>query len=192
MREGSGVRFRVVFQEETFPPDERVEQLRYWAKRFGTLGIIPESAGNLSFRTGAGFVITGAGVDLGALPRAGFAEVVRVEGRGQFVVYVRGGVVPSSESLLHAAIYDLRPEAQVVFHTHDELVLTAELEIPSTENEQPWGSYELSEEVRKLLRRKPGIKYFVLKNHGTVAIGETLDEAGRLTVAMHARAREKR
>jgi len=184
----TGVRFETVFLGKNPPTDERTNQLIYWAKRFDKLGLAPKSAGNLSFRTKKGFIITATGVELRATEKENLVEVVKVEiDKDQILVYAKGRVVPSKESVLHSGIYDLRPEINAVFHTHDELVLefTDELKLPCTEGEQPRGSYELAKEVRRLLSLAKNAKYLVLRNHGVIAVGETLEEAGRLAEDMN-------
>jgi len=102
-------------------------------------------------------------------------------------------VIPSRETLLHSEIYDLRAEINAIFHVHNQLVLdfADELGVPCTERERPRGSYELVKEVNKLLGLRKDVKYFVLKNHGVVSMGGTLEEAGRLAEHMHEMARKK-
>ncbi len=190
----TGVRFETVFWGNNPPDDERINQLIYWGKRFHKLGLTPKSAGNLSFRTGGGFVITGTGIKLGSIKKEELVEVLKVEiEKSRFLVYAKGRVVPSMESLLHSEIYDLRAEINAVFHAHDQLLLelTDELRMPCTEREQPSGSYELAKEVYRLLDLRQDIKYLILKNHGVISMGETLEEAGRLTEYMNKIARSK-
>lgn len=194
MVEGTGVRFETVFLSKNPPGDERTDQLIYWAHRFDKLGLAPRSAGNLSFRTKRGFAITATGVALGAAGKENLVEVLKVEIEpAQIVVSVKGAVTPSKESVLHSGIYGSRPEISAVFHIHDQLVLELadELEIPCTEKEQPRGSYQLVREASELLVRTEGVECFVLKNHGVVAVGETLEDAGRLAERINALARSK-
>jgi len=156
--------------------------------------LAPKSAGNLSFRTRRGFVVTGTGINLGAIEKEELVEVLKVEtGKNQILVYAEGQIVPSKESLFHSEIYRLRAEINAVFHAHDQLVLkfANELRIPCTEREQARGSYELVEEVNRLLGQIAGVKYFVLKNHGVIAMGETLEEAGRLAEDMNKMAQKQ-
>lgn len=187
------VRFETVFLGNDTPDDERIDRLIYWCRRFDELGIVPESAGNLSFRTEIGFVITATGVELGVVVREDFVEVsgVEIDG-GKPIVHARGRRIPSSESVLHSGIYDLRPEINAVFHTHDGLVLehAGKLELPCTGEEQPPGSYELAGEVKRVLEVGQGIRYLVLRNHGVIAMGDAVDEAGRLIEDMNGMARD--
>ncbi len=109
----------------------------------------------------------------------------------QIVVYVKGKVVPSKESVIHSGIYESRPEMNAVFHIHDQLVvgLADELKLPCTEGEQPRGSYELAKEVQRMLSLRKDARYLVLRNHGVVAVGETMAAAGRLAEDVNRMAR---
>lgn len=194
MGENAWVTFETVFLSKNLPDDERISQLLYWARKLDELGLAPKSAGNISFKTKDGFVITGTGINLQTIEKEELAEVLKAEiEKNQAVVYAKGQMVPSKESLLHAEIYHLRDEVNAVLHAHDQLVLkfADELKIPCTEKEQPRGSYELVKEVNELLDRIKGVKYFILRNHGVIAMGETLDEVGRLAEYMNKMARKQ-
>jgi len=190
----TGVRFETVFLNSNPPDDERTDQLIYWAQRFDKLGLAPRSAGNLSFRTKRGFVITATGVALKDAEKENLVEVLKVEiSQAQIVVSVRGKVLPSKESVLHSEVYDSRPETSAVFHIHDQLVvgLADELKLPCTEGEQPRGSYELVKEVDRVLGLTEDTKYLVLRNHGVIAMGETMEETGKLAESVHKMARSR-
>ena len=193
MSQITGVRFETAFLRKKPPRDKRTDQLVHWCQRFDTLGLAPKSAGNLSFRTKQGFIITATGVELRAAEKANLVEVLRVEiEESQILVYVKGRMVPSKESVLHSGIYDLRPEINAVFHTHDQMVveLADELKLPCTEGEQPRGSHELVKEVQRMLRLMKDVRYLVLRNHGVIVIGETMEAAGGLAEDMNRMARD--
>ena len=188
MEKDAAARFKVDLLPEVPPDDERINQFIYWGRRFHQLGLAPETTGNLSFRTGQGFTISGTGVSLGAIAKENLVEVLKADIKGNHISVSASGLVsPSRESLLHLRIYDLRPEVSAVFHVHDELVvdLADELKLPSTRAEQPGGSYELADEADEFLNLHKGIKYFVLRNHGVVSLGETVEEAGKLVESMN-------
>jgi L-fuculose-phosphate aldolase len=156
------------------------------------MDIAPISAGNLSFRTKNGFIITGAGIDLNNLSPESLVEVVGIETEtARIILLARGRVVPSRESLMHTAIYALKPGISAIFHTHDQSVLThaEELKLPVTAQYQPAGSQELAQEVTNLLSSSQDINYIVLRNHGIIALGETLEAAGKLAESMNTAAR---
>ncbi len=128
-----------------------------------------------------------------ALSADDFVEVVRVEilGTERGVVHycARGGLVPSSDSLMHHLIYAARPDVMAVFHGHDPWVLAAgeALGVPITGSETAYGSLEDGRETARELAHHD---YIVRRNHGFVAVGRTADHAGRLAIEVHRRARE--
>ena len=194
MVDNTVVQVETVFLSEKPPEDDRIDRLIYWGKRFHDLGLAQKSAGNLSFRTRNGFIITGTGVELEAIKREKLVEVVKVDiSKNKITVYARGKVAPSKERLMHSAIYDLRTEINAVFHTHDQLVvdLADELKMPCTEGEQARGSYELTKEAIRVLSLGKDIRHIVLRNHGVISLGETMEEAGRLAEEMNKMARNR-
>jgi ribulose-5-phosphate 4-epimerase/fuculose-1-phosphate aldolase len=74
-------------------------------------GLTHGSTGNLSIRTGTGFVMTPTGSSLGTLDPARLAEL---DANG---VHVRGDP-PTKEALLHLAMYRERPRDGAVVHLH--------------------------------------------------------------------------
>ena len=188
------VRFETVFLDSNLPNDKRINELIYWSKKFDKLGLTPNSAGNLSFKTENGFIISGTGVELKNIKKQDFVEVLRVQRtmKGKIFVFAKGKAIPSKESLLHEVIYDLRPEINAIFHCHDLLALKHKdkLNVPCTKKEQPPGSENLVEEVRILLNSKKSVAYFVLKNHGVFSITKTIEQAGRLIELTNKRVKE--
>ncbi len=183
----AGVKFETVFIERRAPNNECISELIFWCKKFSELGIAPlhetGSHGNISARTEKGFIITGAGTNLGNMSEKEFAEVVSVT---ENKVNTIGIVDPSSESTLHHAIYSKRPEVRAIFHGHDAFVMkhAEKLGIPVTEKEEVYGTSELMEQAEKLCAHD----YFILKNHGIISLGKTLNEAGQKAEKMHERA----
>jgi ribulose-5-phosphate 4-epimerase/fuculose-1-phosphate aldolase len=74
-------------------------------------GLTHGSTGNLSIRTGPGFLMTPTGSSLGALDPARLAAL---DADG---VHVRGDP-PTKEALLHLAMYRERPRDRAVVHLH--------------------------------------------------------------------------
>jgi ribulose-5-phosphate 4-epimerase/fuculose-1-phosphate aldolase len=74
-------------------------------------GLTHGSTGNLSVRTGTGFLMTPTGSSLGALDPARLAAL-DTDG-----VHVRGDP-PTKEALLHLAMYRERPRDRAVVHLH--------------------------------------------------------------------------
>lgn len=83
------------------------------AHRYGGLGF-----GNVSMRTPSGFVISGSQTGhLGKPSAEAYAEVTSWQANDNRIV-ARGLTRPSSESLTHAALYDLSADIRFVFHVH--------------------------------------------------------------------------
>ncbi len=74
-------------------------------------GLTHGSTGNLSLRTGDGFVLTPTGSSLGALEPARLSVL---DASGTHV----DGDAPTKEALLHLAMYRERPRDQAVVHLH--------------------------------------------------------------------------
>ena len=105
---------------------------------------------------------------------------------------IEGDLAPSSESLLHAAIYRARPDVGAVVHTHsvfasvaavagvseippiiDEMVVSIGGAIRVSEYAFP-GTQELADSVCAALGPRNAA---LIGNHGTVGVGEDLAEA---------------
>lgn len=76
-------------------------------------GLTPATSSNFSIRADAeSFLVTVSGRDKG---RLGPDDFMRVDSRGEAL---ETGRIASAETLLHAQIYQQRPEAGAVLHTH--------------------------------------------------------------------------
>ena len=184
-----GVKFETVFVERRAPKNQCMTALISWCKKFSEIGICPKhgnaSFGNLSARTKNGFITTGSATDHENMNEKDFAEVVSVSIAEKKVSAI-GLFAPSSESIMHYAIYSMRPDINAVFHGHDAEVLknAEKLGIPVTEKEEPYGTLELMEQAKKLCNND----YFILKNHGIISLGKTMKEAGERAIKMHKKA----
>jgi len=175
MEEYKGIKFRNIIIEKAFVDNELLPRLIDWCNRLSELGLAPlhgkGSAGNLSFRTARGFVITNSGTDLGSIKRKDFSEVLTID---KGIVYSRGFREPSSESMLHFALYGKREDINAIFHGHYD-----KLDIPCTMNERPYGTRELADEAVRLCSHD----LFMLKNHGFISLGSGLDDAGNRIIS---------
>ena len=104
---------------------------------------------------------------------------------------VEGDLVPSSETLLHLAIYEARPDVGAVIHTHSTyatILAVAGIDIPPIIDEMALlvgatikvadyafsGTEELAENASRGLGRNKAV---ILRNHGFLGVGDTLEEA---------------
>jgi len=173
----TGTKFRTVFTRRDPPVDGQLAELIDWCHRWGQMGVVGDTVGNLSARTPAGFLINRTAGDLRTIAPGEFVEVLQADIAGR-VLTAAGAFEPSSESMMHAGVYAARPEVNAVFHGHSTAVLQAadRLGIPVTAREQPYGTPEL---VAELLQALGGHDFAVMRHHGFVSLGRTMAEAGR-------------
>lgn len=193
-----GVRHRFTVRHRDTTPNPwpaAMQQLAHWCAVFDSEGLAPveggASAGNLSFRTPAGFVITPTRSRLKTgIDWTSFVEVVRADAQA-FELHVLGSGTPSSDAFLHERIYAARTDVNAVLHGHDELVLeyaqalAREFPIALTTGTRDFGTLIDSQETASELGAMP---YIIRLGHGFVSVGRTMDIAGDLAVAVHRRA----
>lgn len=187
MESYQGVKFRFQRTAATFHYDRQLTELNRWAYLFSQLGLTPLHAtgayGNQSYRTGhESFIITRSGmVPAERLLPDNFCQVTSLD-ESSATFRTAGSATPSSESLLHHALYRASPAVNAILHGHSALLNdhAAELEIPVTRTFQPYGTPELARSAVEL--SAGGSRFFILKDHGFVALGENIAGAGRLTL----------
>jgi ribulose-5-phosphate 4-epimerase/fuculose-1-phosphate aldolase len=187
MEKYQGIKFRHHQTKTTFSYDHRLVNLNRWAFLFAQLGLAPVHAagayGNHSYRTNeTSFVITkSAMIPAEVLQPADYCHVVGFE-ENTTTFFSEGIAPPSSECFLHNALYLALPHIKAILHGHCSLLnIHAEaLNIPVTEKFYDYGTPELAESA--LLLAAPATPFFILKNHGFVALGEDIDSAGKLSL----------
>ena len=175
----TGTKFRTIFTSREAPSDQRVSELVEWCHHWGQLAVVGDTVGNLSFRTPRGFIISRTAADLSKITPQEFVEVVRADFTARELT-VAGTCEPSSESLMHAALYAARPSVNAVFHGHSAALLTAaeRLGLPVTRRERPYGTAAMADEILDVLS---GNCVVIIRNHGFVAIGSTMAQANAAT-----------
>lgn len=186
-----GIKFRNKIVSKGVPKDPRIKELKYWCREFHLHNLAPPykggSHGNLSFRvqnSKASFIITGSRIGLKkALSNNCFVKVSFVD-LEKGIVYSHGTREPSSETLLHFAIYRQRQDVNAVFHGHSKQILSCvnKLKIPETKKEASYGTIELVQSVLEIL---DGNLFLVMKNHGFISLGKTMKEAGELALEIY-------
>ncbi|MFB8028789.1 class II aldolase/adducin family protein [Streptomyces sp. NPDC056465] len=153
------------------------------ARRTAADGLVVGTSGNVSARVGDIVLVTPSGVPY---DRLGPGDAVGVDLDGHQVV---GDLVPTSELALHLAVYR-ESDAAAVVHTHAvhaTAVSTLVHEVPlihyaaammggpvRTAAYARYGTRELAVNMLAALRGRTAC---LLRNHGTVTYGSTLDEA---------------
>lgn len=186
MEEGVRIRFVPVRRDRRPNRYDEMDRLVHWCRVFADEGMAPveggASAGNLSFRTTNGFVITATRTMLKSeLAWDRFVEVVRSNWLDYEMHYL-GVDPPSSDSFLHERIYRHRPDVRAVFHGHDPVILAAADRLPGaivTPREIPFGTREDADETARMLGSG---NFLIRKGHGFLSVGATLDEAGETAV----------
>ena len=186
-----GVKFRTELLSAAAPADARLEELKAWCAEFHRRGFAPPyggfSQGNLSFRIRPDedtFVITGSQV--GWKDQLADDRFVTVHGcdmeRG--IVSASGTRDPSSESMLHFAVYRARKDVQAVFHGHSREILLCvnRLNLPETREKTPYGSMEL---VRGVMEVLEDADFVLIRGHGFISLGASMKEAGQRAIDVH-------
>lgn len=168
--------------------DPRTARLCQWGARLAELGLSPGESGNMSFRVDDGFVVSRTTAPLAGLEADDWVLVTGIDrlGNGGLIVNSIGENDPSRDSAVHAAVYGAQPDTEAVFHFHvGNLDVLSQLDVPATRKWYAAGTVESMEEIEGFLSMNPDTRYFVLVEHGTVAIGDDVDEAGRLVEQHH-------
>jgi len=185
----TGVKFKTEMVGEDVPNDLRLDELKYWCNIFHEKDLAPPyeggSYGNLSFRlkdNKNSFIITASqsGLDESTTNNR-FVTVPRVDLK-KGVVYAIGLRKPSSEAMVHYAVYNARPDVQAVFHGHcDKISRDAEkLSVPITSKEESYGTIAL---VKRVLETLDDLDFLEMRNHGFLSLGKSLDKAGNLALS---------
>lgn len=166
---------------------ERAEVLEA-VQRVVALGLVANASGNVSRRIerheGDYFAITASRVPY---HRFALEDVVVVDANVDSIV---GDGIPSSESLVHLAVYAARPDVGAVIHTHSvhaSAFAVAGMPIPCVLDEQvvslggqvevaeyaPSASQQLAEHAVFALSDRAAV---LLRHHGVLAVGRDLEE----------------
>jgi len=165
------------------PADQRSELVAV-AQALDAAGLVPNKSGNVSSRTPTGFLITPAGVPYAELT-TGMLAALRLDGESG-----SGGLRPSSEWRMHAAIYRARPDVAAIVHTHSPratalacagqgipafhyMIALAGGDVRCT----PYATFGTAELAESAVRGLEGRRACLLGNHGVMAVGSSLQRA---------------
>jgi L-fuculose-phosphate aldolase len=166
------------------------------ARRLNANGMNQGRSGNVSVRVEGGFLVTPTGVPYEHL---NLPDLVFMRRDGQR----EGTYTPSSEWRLHRDIYEKRPEAGAVVHTHSPFATTLACMrrgIPAFHYEvafaggrdircaqyATFGTQDLSDHAVAAL---DGRRACLMANHGVVALGGELEDAFAMAEKVEALAR---
>lgn len=152
-------------------------------RRLADGGLIIGTAGNLSVRVGDHLVVTGSGTDLGALSPDRLT-VVDLDG-----AVLDGKLTPTSELALHLAIYRgtdaaaiahaHSPSSIAVGCTHDVLppIHYATVPLGGVVRVAEYATFGTPELAENVLAALDGRTAALMRNHGSVAHGESVERA---------------
>ncbi len=187
MEKYEGVKFRCRREGKHFEFDDRLKQLNRWAYLLSELGLTPlhqaGASGNLSYRVDAvTFIITKSGmIPEEDLVSENYSQIIGYDEKTKTIL-AKGQNEPSSESVLHHLIYQTYPRIQSILHGHSNLFLryAEALHLPVTSKFHDYGTVELASSVLDVLDEQNS--FVLLKNHGFVAVGESIQLAGTLVL----------
>jgi len=194
------IKFNLTFADEQLE-DIDVTSLSRWRtilKDRGLIGQEPDrydgyGFGNISMRCEQGFIISGT--QTGGLDGVTLDDYALCEhwDLSLNAITARGRVKPSSESLSHAAVYDVHVDVNWALHAHSpDLWQNAEsLGIVTTDRSVAYGTPEMALEVRRHIENMPLPGIFSMGGHedGIFTFAESLEEAGQLMMEELSRAR---
>jgi L-fuculose-phosphate aldolase len=154
------------------------------ARRLAGEGLVIGTGGNVSARDGDHLAVTASGVVLAGCT-ADDVTVVTTDGE-----VVDGRLRPTSELELHLAAYAAAPAAQAVVHTHapfstavacvlDELPVLhyQQLLLGGAVRVAPYATFGTPELAASVTEALAGRQAALMANHGSVALGGSLDQA---------------
>ncbi|MEU9071535.1 class II aldolase/adducin family protein [Streptomyces sp. NPDC048109] len=154
------------------------------ARRTVADGLVVGTSGNVSVRVGDTVLVTPSGVSYDRLAPHDMTGV-DLDGR-----QVLGTLVPTSELPMHLAVYRSDPGARAVVHTHAVHATAVSLLVPELPpvhymtaalggpvRVAPYAAYGTDELARGMLDALAGRTGCLLRNHGTITYGASLDQA---------------
>jgi L-ribulose-5-phosphate 4-epimerase len=196
MRDEGVTKYQCIFNRTTAPAAALVAELnsvRHELFTKGLIGVYPDGIGygNVSVRIKEGqekFIITGT--QTGHKPHLEPADFSLVTGYDIALneVQCEGLIAASSESMTHAAVYELDENIRAVIHVHSRLLWERGRDTcPMTEPTVPYGTPQMAYEMRRLYEktdlRKKKILLMLGHEEGVITFGADLREALRVLFA---------
>ncbi|MEU9522013.1 class II aldolase/adducin family protein [Streptomyces sp. NPDC048224] len=160
------------------------EALVATARRTVADGLVVGTSGNVSVRVGDTVLVTPSGVPYDRLAPH---DVTGVDLDGRQVL---GTLVPTSELPMHLAVHRAAPDARAVVHTHAVHATAVSLLVPELPpvhymtaalggpvRVAPYAAYGTDALARGMLDALTDRTGCLLRNHGTITYGGSLDQA---------------
>lgn len=189
MRDEGVTKYHCSWIKSEPPSFEQVRALiesrdRLFAQRL--IGVYPDGIGygNVSERVDDHHAFYITGTQTGEKPQLSVADIsiIKAYSIADNRVECCGAVAASSESLTHAAVYELDRSIRAVIHVHHRALWEkAQRLIPTTERSVPYGTPAMALEMRRLYE-KTNLKNFpvlVMAGHdeGLISFGKNLSQA---------------
>jgi ribulose-5-phosphate 4-epimerase/fuculose-1-phosphate aldolase len=177
------------------PETAELERWRLPLVEAGLVGHYPDlniGYGNLSVRVKGGGLFVISGTQTGHLrhtDRHHYALVTGVNIDENSVTCV-GGTQASSETLTHAAIYELDLSINAVVHVHSAMLWERlKHAVPTTDADVAYGTPDMADEFRRLYREtslpRTGVAVMAGHESGLVSLGRNLEEAALRILSLH-------
>ncbi len=190
MTEKGYIKFNCEWKQTAPLPKLEVEELAHWRNQLYDLGLVGAykdgvGFGNVSIRLGNSleFIITGSAT--GHIPQITeeHCTLVKEYSFEKNWLHCEGPIKASSESLTHAAIYQVAPNVKAVVHVHNLDLWNSLLDkVPTTSPNVEYGTPDMAREMIRLLGEtrtlKMGILVMAGHKEGVISFGKNLDEAG--------------
>lgn len=155
------------------------------ARDLAATGLSPQMSGNVSARQGERIFITPSGIAYTALEPGDISEIA-MDGE-----VLAGPHAPSSEWQMHAAIYEVFPEAGGIVHAHSDfatVLAVMKREIPPFHymvavaggrniRVADYATFGTAELARNAVAALEDRRACLLAHHGQIAFGETVEAA---------------
>ncbi len=159
------------------------------ARRLAGLGMLPGTTGNLSQRVPGGFLITPSGAPYDEIEPA---DMIELDAEGRPFSHGR----PSTEWRLHRDLYAARADIGAIVHCHPPFgtaLACVRRDIPAFHymvavaggNDircARYATFGTAELAANALEAMAGRNACLLANHGSVAVGKSLDAAVRVAI----------
>lgn len=196
MRDEGVTKYHCELEDGAAPAQTAIADLmscrdRLFARRM--IGVYPDGIGygnaSLRIQSSNRFFITGTQTGhKPTLTTSDFCEVIDYD-IAQNRVRCRGKIAASSESMTHAAVYELNPAIGAIIHVHSrDLWQKCMHRLPTTAAAVAYGTPAMAAEMRRLYETSelPRQKILIMAGHeeGLITFGATLAEAEQ--VLLHA------
>lgn len=174
-------------------------ELERWRRPLVEAGLVGHYAdldigyGNLSVRVEGNGLFVISGTQTGYLPctdRRHYSLVTRADIQENSVTCI-GATQASSETLTHAAIYELDLSINAVVHVHSTMLWTRlKHSVPTTDADVAYGTPDMADEFRRLYGetslRLTGVAVMAGHESGLISLGRSLEEATARILSLHA------